>query len=88
MDEIGIMVTYVEEGGYLRFTNVGGVSTANALHSKVVFPGGIKGIITTGDSKKKDLKLADMYIDIGAKDKEEAEKLAPIGTNGRILRRV
>ncbi len=82
MDEIGIMVTYVEDNGYLRFTNVGGVSTANALHSKVVFPGGIKGIITTGDSKKKDLKLADMYIDIGAKDKEEAEKLAPIGTTG------
>lgn len=82
MDEIGIMVTYVEENGYLRFTNIGGVSSANALHSKVVFPGGLKGIITTGDKKKKDLKLADMYIDIGAGDAETAEKLVPVGTTG------
>lgn len=82
MDEIGVMVTYVEDNGYLRFTNVGGVSAANALHSKVVFPGGLKGIVAAGDTKKKDLKLADMYIDIGAKNAEEAEKLAPVGTTG------
>ncbi len=82
MDEIAIMVTYIEDNGYLRFTNIGGVSTANALHSKVLFPKGQVGVITIGDQKKKDMKIGDMYIDIGAKNKEEAEKIAPVGTVG------
>lgn len=82
MDEIGIMVTYAEEKGFLRFTNVGGVSAANILHSKVTFDGGVTGIITTDDAKKKDLKLSDMYIDIGATNANEATKKVPIGSMG------
>lgn len=82
MDEIGIMVTYAEEKGFLRFTNVGGVSAANIMHSKVTFDGGVKGIITTDDAKKKDLKLSDMYIDIGAQNADEATQKVPIGSMG------
>lgn len=82
MDEIGIMVISAEEKGFLRFINVGGVSVSNILHSKVTFDGGVKGIITTDDVKKKDLKLSDMYIDIGAKNAEEATKKVPIGSMG------
>lgn len=83
MDEIGVMITYIEEDGFLRFTSIGGLRTGAILHSRVVFPNGVIGVIACGDKKElKDLKIEDMFIDIGAGSMEEAEKLVPIGTSG------
>ncbi len=80
MDEIGIMVTYIEDNGFLRFTAVGGVRAANALGSRVKFQNGTEGIVCLGDKKElKDLKISEMFIDICAKDREEAEKQVQIG---------
>ncbi len=80
MDEIGIMVTYIEENGFLRFTAVGGVRPQNALGSRVKFKNGTVGIVCLGDKKEiKDLKINEMFIDICAKDRQEAEKTVQIG---------
>lgn len=81
MDEIGIMVVYIDEKGFIRFTNIGGVSPFTSIGQRVRFKNGIIGVVAfeekLDDIKK--LNLSKMYIDIGAKSREEAEKLVKIG---------
>jgi endoglucanase len=80
MDQIGLMVIDIDEKGFLRFTNVGGISPVVSLSQRVVFENGTVGIIyaePVDDISK--LKLENMYIDIGAFSKEEAEKKISIG---------
>jgi len=80
MDEIGVIVTFVEDSGLLRFSNLGGVSVANAISQRVRFLNGEMGVVYSEDGVKlQDLKLSDLYIDIGAKNKEEAESKIKIG---------
>jgi len=81
MDEIGVMATYIDEKGFIRFSNIGGVSAFVSLGQKVKFKNGTVGAVFYEDKLEdmKNLKLSKMYIDIGAKDKKEAEKLVRIG---------
>lgn len=80
MDQIGLMVTKIEDEGFLRFTNIGGISPFNSLHQRVYFDNGIEGVVSKqGKVEVGKMKLKDMYIDIGADSKEEAEKLVNIG---------
>ncbi len=81
-DEIGILATYIEDNGYIRFANLGGVSPYNALYQRVEFTNGTVGVVTLDASRDdimKNLKLSDLYIDIGAKSRDEAEKKISIG---------
>ncbi|WP_077367594.1 M42 family metallopeptidase [Anaerosalibacter sp. Marseille-P3206] len=80
MDQIGLMVTHIDDKGFLRFTNVGGISPFVSLSQKVVFENGVVGII--GSEPVEDmnkLNLENMYIDIGVFSKEEAEAKINIG---------
>lgn len=80
MDQIGLMVTNIDDNGFLRFTNVGGISPFVSLSQKVIFENGVVGII--GSEPMEDmgkLKLENMYIDIGVFSKEEAEAKINIG---------
>lgn len=81
MDQIGLMVTHIDDKGFIRFTNLGGISVPNSINRRVMFKDGLAGVIgyeTEVDSWK-DITLSKMYIDIGASSKEEAEKLVKIG---------
>lgn len=87
MDEIGLMVKSIDEGGFIKFVPVGGIDD-RILISKVVqignnkIPGviGAKAIhLQEPDERKKALKYKQLYIDIGAKSKAEAEKLVSKG---------
>lgn len=87
MDEVGFIVRYITDDGFLKFTPVGGVD------EKVIFGRNV----TVGDENtpgvvcvkpihlcdKEDLKkcpkIKDMCIDIGASSKQEAEKLVSVG---------
>ncbi|HHT65659.1 MAG: M42 family metallopeptidase [Caldicoprobacterales bacterium] len=81
MDQIGLIVTNIDENGFLRFSNIGGVSPFNVLHRRVVFQNGVTGAVSyeTELEEIKNLKLNKMYIDIGAASREEAKKLVQIG---------
>jgi len=82
IDEIGIIATFIEDSGYIRFSNLGGVSPYYALYQKVEFLNGTKGVISIDASRDdimKNLKLSDLYVDIGAKSKEEAQNKISIG---------
>ncbi len=80
MDEIGVMINSIDEKGFLRFTNIGGVSPFTSLFQRVMFADGTIG--TLGMEKLdeiKDLKLNKMFIDIGASSKEEAMEKVNVG---------
>ena len=87
MDEVGLIVTSVTDEGYLRFSQAGGLDRRVILGKKVyVGPGRVLGVVgskavhmTTAEQRKKLPEMRDMYIDIGAASKEEAEKLVHIG---------
>ena len=79
MDSIGLMVTHIGEEGFLRVGTVGGVRPANILHSMVRFSNGTLGAVSTQAEDLSKLKADDLYLDIGAKDRAEAERLVSIG---------
>ncbi|SHI44196.1 M42 family metallopeptidase [Lutispora thermophila] len=80
MDEIGIMVTNIDDNGFIRFTNIGGVSPYTALYQRVMFADGTMGVVGVEKiDNMKDLTLSKMFIDIGAYSKEEAMKKVNVG---------
>lgn len=87
MDEVGLMVTSITDDGYLKFDFVGGVDRRVAIGKRVLVgekavPGiiGIKAYhLVSREEEKKVPKTDSLYIDIGAKDKESAEKLVKLG---------
>jgi putative aminopeptidase FrvX len=80
MDEIGFVVTYIEDNGIIRVSNIGGIRfIASAFHS-VVFANGTAGVLgIDANTKPEDIKIGKMFVDIGAKTKREAEKKVKIG---------
>ena len=86
MDVIGLMVTFVDDKGFLRFEPIGGHSPASLIGATVRLESGIRGSVwadTAADIYKHgfgDVDIHDLFIDIGAESKEEAEELAPIGS--------
>lgn len=87
MDEVGFMITDVDENGFLSFGAVGGINPAVALGRGMTLESGAFGVVGTKavhqqspDELKKIPDLSDLYIDIGASSRDEAEKLAPRGS--------
>ncbi len=74
MDEIGLMVTHVEEKGFVRFTSVGGIRAANSISSRVQFADGTLGTIAVErrEDSNKLPQLRHLYIDVGASSRENA----------------
>ena len=86
MDEVGFIVTYIDDNGLLKFAPVGGIIPAVVFGRQVRFKNGTTGVIAakplhllSGDEKDKQPKISDLYIDIGADSREEAEKLVQQG---------
>jgi len=98
MDEIGLIVSHIDEKGFLRFSNVGGVRPWWSVGKRVVFENGTTGIVWYEEDTDdiKNLKFDKMYIDIMAKSAQEAEKMVKVGDmavfagdtilqNGRVI---
>lgn len=73
MDEIGVMVTHVEEKGYLRFTGIGGLRAIHHIGGRVRFPDGTLGVIYVEhrDDATQSPNLNHLYVDVGATKREE-----------------
>ncbi len=79
MDEVSLMVTYLD-GGYLRVTNLGGLVPNQLLAKKVVVHGsqeiyGIIGATPAHLRESKEVEMDDLYVDVGAKSEEELREL-------------
>lgn len=88
MDEVGLMVSYIEESGYIRFTSIGGVDlliligrNVKIIHDGVEIPGviGAKPYHMKRHPFSGDIDESELWIDIGASGKEEAERMVSIG---------
>ncbi len=73
MDEIGVMATYVEEQGYVRFTSIGGVRPLNCVGNRVRFANGVVGVVSVErrDDANSLPALQHLYIDVGATTRED-----------------
>ncbi|MCB0217608.1 MAG: M20/M25/M40 family metallo-hydrolase [Caldilineae bacterium] len=71
MDEIGVIVTHVDEAGYLRFAPVGGVIVGSLPGKRVTFEDGSVGVINVErrEDASRQPGLDHLYIDVGAADK-------------------
>ncbi len=89
MDEIGLLVKYIDENGFIRFIPMGGIDDETLPATSVTIlteSGELPGIIgfkpphlkREEEDKKKKLKLDDMYVDTGL-DKDEVNKRVQIG---------
>jgi putative aminopeptidase FrvX len=76
MDEIGVMVSYVDEKGFARFTTIGGVSPNTLIGNRVRFADGTVGMIHIDEGlagwRSKVLDITKMYIDTGAMGRDGA----------------
>ena len=87
MDEVGFIIAGYTEDGLLRFRPIGGIDPRVIVSKWVVIgddkvPGVIGAMaihLQTADDRKRVLRYNNLYIDIGAKDQKEAEKLCPLG---------
>jgi len=73
MDEIGLMVTHVDEKGFVRFTGIGGVYPRNLPGGRVRFMNGTRGVIgLDGGVVGNDLPPLDkMFIDVGVASRDD-----------------
>ncbi len=89
VDEIGFMINYIDEQGYIYVRPVGGID-ANLLPGLRVNIYGAKGMVRgvfgrkaihmmNQEERNKGTKLSDLWIDIGVPDRKEAEKRVAIG---------
>ncbi len=80
MDEIGVIATYTDDNGFIRVNAVGGLYTKDLVGRRVRFANGVVGVIGSEEEEfEKKPRLSKLYVDIGAKNKKEAEKYVNIG---------
>ncbi len=82
LDEVGFMITQIDDKGFLRFQTVGGWWSQVMLAQRVTVvtkKGDVTGVIgskpphiLSPEARKKPVEIKDMFIDIGASSKEEA----------------
>ena len=84
MDEIGFIVKHITDKGFIKFHNLGGWLDQVVLSQRVVIEtakGPVEGIIgakpphlTSPEERGKIVTLAKMFIDVGAKDRKQAQE--------------
>ena len=87
MDEVGLIVRAITDNGYLKFSCVGGIDRRVLIGKQVSvgrkkIPGiiGLKAYhLVSEEEEKRTPKVEDLYIDIGARDRESAQALVRLG---------
>lgn len=88
-DQIGMMVKYVDDHGYIFFSAIGGIDPSVVPGSRVVVhteSGPVDGVIgrkpvhvLKPEERGAKVELREMWVDVGAKDKKEAQQVVRIG---------
>ena len=80
IDEIGLVVTHICGNGLLKVAKAGGIRVNTYPgHQVMIGEKKIPGVVIHNDAMKGDIKDKDLYIDIGAKDGEDARKYVEEG---------
>ncbi|MDI3507309.1 MAG: hypothetical protein PWQ46_892 [Methanomicrobiaceae archaeon] len=91
MDEIGLMVQYIDEKGFIRVVPIGGWFGPVLYTQRVILHGkngpvmGVLGAkpphMLKEEERKKEIKIEDMFVDVGAASEDEVKSLGiEIGT--------
>ncbi len=80
MDEIGFIVNFVEDSGFIRVAPIGGINWVACAFGEVVSASGVHGVLVPNSGTKASDFAPDLfYIDIGADSKKSAERKVKIG---------
>ena len=89
IDEIGLMITHIEDNGYIYTAQIGGMDPALLIGQRVKIlteKGPVLGVIgrkaihqMTPDERNKAVKMDNIWVDIGADSKKTALKRVAIG---------
>lgn len=85
LDEVGFIVNYITDEGYLKISPVGGIDPRVAVGRRVNVNGrigviGSKAVhLLSADEKKKAPSFEKLYVDIGAESKAQAEEYVSLG---------
>ena len=80
MDSIGVVATYIDDKGFIRFSQVGGLFHGDLINIQVRFANGTRGVISYEEKPAfKDLTMDNLFIDIGASSREDAARMVQIG---------
>ena len=88
-DEIGFMLVHIDAEGFAYFSSVGGIDPAVVIGQRVIVhgtKGPVQGVIgrkaihlMDRDEKPKPPKIHDLWMDIGASSRKDAEKVISVG---------
>jgi len=89
VDEIGLMIKNITDEGYLYVAEIGGIDPVVAVAQRVTIhgpKGDVSGVVgrkaihlTDKEERGKPMKIHELWIDIGARNKKDAERVAAIG---------
>ncbi len=82
MDQIGLMVSGIDQNGYLKFVGVGGIDERMLCGLEVLVDGRYSGVILP-TQKEKTPKIEDLRMDVGLSF-EEAKAQIPIGATATM----
>ncbi len=89
MDEIGLIITHVDEKGYCRFSHVGGLRTLTLVGNRVVFANGVTGTIQLEKGPRAATEapgFEQLFIDVGAADRKSVPvKVGDMGALQGVL---
>ncbi len=89
VDEIGLMITHIDDKGFIYFAMIGGMDPMVIVGQRVCImakQGMVRGVIgrkpihlIEPGERNKELKITELWIDIGARDKQDALKAVAVG---------
>lgn len=89
VDEIGLMITHIDSNGFIYFAMIGGMDPVVAVGQRVCIisrRGSVRGVIgrkpihlMDAGERGKELKIDDLWIDIGARNKKDAQQAVAVG---------
>ncbi len=96
MDEIGFMVSYVDDKGFIRLVPLGGHDPRNMMAQRVtvqgkqdlvglLYPGQKPTHLLTDEERKQQPKVSDFFVDVGLPG-ERVKELVPVGSPVTLLR--
>src|SRR3954447_10359470 len=91
IDEIGVSITNIEDNGLLSYTTIGGISPATLIGQRIELltaNGIVPGMFARKRIAPEEMRdppkpqHTDVHIDIGAKDRDDAESMVRVGDAG------
>lgn len=80
MDQIGLIITHVDDKGFLRFSNVGGVNAKEIIGLRMIFDNGLEGVVCSEEIKDKEkVTMSKLFLDVASTSNEFVKNNFKIG---------